>query len=78
MGEAHERMKRVFFVFVYGIGTSHSPADFFLRSTHTLYRHYSASSQADDGLLTLGTPWVHLGYTLATPWVEYEMSEAKV
>ena len=45
------------------------PPDFFLRSTHTLTKHYSVSSQGNDSLLTLATPWLYLGYTLGIPWV---------
>ena len=36
------------------------------------------SSQGNGSLLTLATPWLHLGYTLGTPWVEYGISATKV
>ena len=37
---------------------------------------YPSHIQGNASLLTLATPWVHLGYTLGTPWVEYGYSEA--
>ena len=36
----------------------------FLHSIHTLLKQYSGSIQGNASLLTLATPWVHLGYTL--------------
>ena len=37
----------------------------FLHSIHTLLKQYSGSIQGNADLgYTLGTPWVHLGYTL--------------
>ena len=36
----------------------------FLHSIHTLLKQYSGSIQGNVSLLTLATPWVHLGYTL--------------
>ena len=36
---------------------------------HIVLRQYSAPSQGNGSLLTLATPWVHLGYTLGTPWL---------
>ena len=36
----------------------------FLHSIHTLLKQYSGSIQGNASLLTLGTPWVYLGYTL--------------
>ena len=47
-------------------------------SIHTLLKQYSGSIQGNASLLTLGTPWVHLGYTLGIPWVEYVKSATKV
>jgi hypothetical protein len=32
---------------------------------HTLSKQYSGSIQGNVSLLTLATPWLHLGYTLA-------------
>ena len=45
------------------------PTDLFLHSIHTLSKQYSGSIQGDVSLLTLAIPWVHLGYTLGTPWL---------